>query len=86
MASPLKFFPLLLIFDFCCTSVFARPDSLYHLFNYTWLIINEAGDVANTMSRMAATLPWPDLYADLCALALSAGSVWGTPDHFMPRS
>lgn len=72
----------LLIFVFFSGPALASP---YRFFNYTWLIINGVGDIANATSQVAASTPWPTLYVDLCALALGAPG-WGTPDHFMPRS
>ena len=49
------------------------PSNLAHqIFNYTWQIINEAGDVAFSASSLAATTPWNSLTPDLCRLAAGA--------------
>lgn len=56
------------------------------LYNYTWLIINEAGDIASSTNAIGTSPPWSPLRVDLCALALGAATAWGTPDDFLPRS
>lgn len=58
----------------------------HQIFNYTWQIINEAGDVAFSASSLAATTPWPNLTVDLCRLAAGASSDWGLPDTYLPLS
>lgn len=57
----------------------------YQVFNFTWVITNQAGDTANSSSTVSATTPWPILEVDLCSLALGASSDWGTPEHFLPQ-
>ena len=64
----------------------AAAASPYQLFNYTWLIINQAGDVANASSTIGSQPSWEPLHVDLCALAMGADSRWGTPSIFMPQS
>lgn len=58
----------------------------HQIFNYTWQIINEAGDVALSTSSLAATTPWPTFTVDLCRLAAGASSAWGLPDSYLPLS
>nr|KAF6506212.1 hypothetical protein HJG63_008010 [Rousettus aegyptiacus] len=63
------------------------PSNLAHqIFNYTWQIINEAGDVAFSASSLAATTPWNSLTPDLCRLAAGASPGWGLPDTYLPLS
>lgn len=63
----------------CFTVVSASP---YQVFNFTWVITNQAGDIANSFSIVSATTPWPSLEVDLCRLALGAHEYWGTADLF----
>ena len=56
----------------------------YQFFNFTWQIINEAGDIANSSSTIAATPDWGPLEVDLCKLALGGHSDWGVHDKFLP--
>lgn len=77
----LLLFPLLRSPDALC----APRISPYTLYNYTWLIINEAGDVANSTSTLATSPPWTPLHVDLCALAMGASAAWGLPSSFMPK-
>lgn len=67
--------PLLLLLPLC----------LHQIFNYTWVILNGVGDVANSTSRIAAEAFWPTLEVDLCQLAFRVSPDWGTPDHFLPQ-
>lgn len=60
--------------------------SPHRVYNYTWQIINEAGNVTNSTSRIAADIPWDPLEVDLCALALGAHDEWGTPLHYLPQT
>lgn len=60
--------------------------SPYTVFNYTWIIKNEAGDVVNSSSSLGTQPHWPVLEVDLCKLALGASPAWGTPSHYMPQS
>lgn len=55
----------------------ASPHQVY---NYTWVIENQAGDTVNTSSSIGAQPHWPNLEVDLCALALGANPDWGTPE------
>lgn len=84
---PLPRQPLLLLsFKILYFSLAAAVPSPYPVYNYTWLIINEAGDVANATSQLATAIPWPNLFVDLCALAMgAAGKTWGTSNNFMPQ-
>ena len=56
----------------------------YQLYNYTWLIINEASEVANASSTIGSSASWRPLEVDLCKLALGAHSDWGVPDKYLP--
>lgn len=78
---------LLLSFLHTLPEATAAPGhaSPYTLYNYTWLIINEAGDVANSTSTLATTPSWTPLQVDLCALAMGASADWGLPSSFMPH-
>ena len=60
--------------------------SPYRVFNYTWLIINQAGDIANSTSKVTAQIPWIPLEVDLCKLALGAHPDWGVPSHYLPQA
>lgn len=62
-----------------------RPVWTHQIFNYTWVIINEAGDIAFTNSTLASTTPWPNLTPDLCDLAAGASAAWGLPDIYLPQ-
>lgn len=66
------------------TDVSAAPG-IYRIFNYTWLIFNEAGDIVNYTSVSSASRPWPDLEVNLCTLAPGADAPWGTPNLFWPQ-
>jgi hypothetical protein len=57
----------------------------YQLYNYTWLIVNEASDIVNATSTIKSSVPWPLLRINLCKLALGGHSDWGTPSVFMPQ-
>jgi hypothetical protein len=57
--------------------------SPYQLYNYTWLIINELGDIVNATSITEGSIPWPILRVDLCKLALGGHNDWGTLSVFM---
>lgn len=52
---------------------------------YTWEIVNQAGDVANSTVIVSSAIPWPNLEVDLCKLALGADAAWGTPSEFLPK-
>jgi len=55
----------------------------YQLYNYAWLIINEAGDIVNVTSIIEGSIPWPLLRVNLCKLALGGHNDWGTHSVFM---
>ena len=57
----------------------------YGLYNYTWLIINEACDIANATSKIEGSIPWPILRIDLCKLVLGGHNDWGTHSEFLPQ-
>ena len=57
----------------------------YGLFNYTWLIINEAGEIVNATSKIKGSIPWPILRVDLCKLVLGGHNHSGTHSVFMPQ-
>lgn len=58
----------------------------YQLYNYTWRVINEAGDVVSATSLITFSIPWTPLEVDLCQLAVGAGEAWDTPSHYMPQT
>jgi hypothetical protein len=55
----------------------------YQLYNYAWLIINEARDIVNVTSIIEGSIPWPILRVNLCKLALGGHNDWGTHSVFM---
>lgn len=63
-----------------------RPVWTHQIFNFTWTVTNEAGDVVFSSSTLASTPPWPVLAPDLCDLAAGASAAWGTPDIYFPFS
>ena len=63
----------------------AVAASPHQIFNYTWVVLNGPGDVANSTSHIAAEVFWPTLEVNLCRLAFGASPDWGTPDHFLPQ-
>lgn len=63
----------------------ARQAQTYQVFNYTWIIQNQAGDRVNSSSKIGAKPHWPELEVDICVLALGADAAWGTPDYYMPQ-
>lgn len=58
--------------------------SPYQIFNFTWQIINEAGDVANCSSFMGPSPKFDPLEVDLCRLAMGAHDSWGLSTQFLP--
>jgi hypothetical protein len=62
----------------------ADAASPHQVFNFTWMVINEAGDVAYAASSMSASPLWPILTSDLCKLAAGGNSYWGFPDKYLP--
>ncbi|ERE73541.1 envelope glycoprotein [Cricetulus griseus] len=63
-------------------SIAVAAGSPYQIYNYTWMIINQASDAANASTTIATTPSYSPLIVDLCALALGASPDEGTPDHF----
>lgn len=63
-----------------------KGPSPYTVFNYTWVIINQAGDVVNSSSSIGTEPQWPTLLVDLCALVLGAGPDWGVSSIFWPTT
>lgn len=63
-----------------------RPVWTHQILNFTWIVINEAGDTAFNFSTLASTPPWPNLTPDLCDLAAGASAAWGLPDIYLPLS
>ena len=57
----------------------------YWLYNYTWLIINKAGNIVNATSIIEGSIPWPILRVDLCKLAPGGHNDWGTLSVSMPQ-
>lgn len=59
-------------FFFCTVLGVTLParHSPYQIWNYTWTIINEAGDHVYYSSSLGSQPPWPTLEVDLCKLAL----------------
>ncbi|MGE9715627.1 hypothetical protein ACQP3F_28900, partial [Escherichia coli] len=66
-------------------SIAIAAASPYQIYNYTWVIINQAGDVANASTYIGPQPSYSPLIVDLCALAMGADPLWGTPSHFMPQ-
>ena len=60
----------------------ARQAQTYQVFNYTWIIQNQA---VNSSSKISAEPHWPELEVDICVLELGAHAAWGTPDYYMPQ-
>jgi len=56
----------------------ALATSPHQIFNYTWVILNGAGDVVSANSTTAARVRWPKLEVDLCKLVLGAYLDWST--------
>lgn len=67
-------------------SIKLSSSNQYQLFNFTWVIINQAGDVVNSSSTIGNQPSWPQLEVDLCVLALGASDDWGTPSNFWPQN
>ena len=57
----------------------------YWLYNYTWLIINKAGNRVNATSIIEGSIPWPILRVELCKLAPGGHNDWGTLSVSMPQ-
>ena len=58
----------------------------YQVFNYTWVIQNNAGDIVNSSSKINVKSHWTDLEVDVCVFALGADAAWGTPSYYFPQS
>ncbi|CAO2636202.1 Envelope glycoprotein, partial [Lemmus lemmus] len=58
--------------------------SQYQLFNFTWQVINKAGDIAYSSSTIASTPPWNPIKVDLCKLVMGGHPNWGVSDKFLP--
>jgi hypothetical protein len=65
--------------------VTAGQARTYQVFNYTWILQNQAGDIVTSSSKIGAEPHWPVLEVDICVLALGADATWGTPDYYMPQ-
>lgn len=85
-----KTFPL--IFLVLCSLLQSPTQASPHqVYNYTWQILNHAGDIVNTSSRLGSTPPWDPLQVDLCVLALGVEDPggplagWGTPYEYWPQ-
>ena len=63
-----------------------RTGSPHQIYNFTWVVRNQAGDIINMSSSTGPQPHWPDLEVDLCKLALGASLDWGTPDKYWPQS
>lgn len=62
-------------------------SSPHQLFNYTWQVINEAGDVVHSISSVSSYTPWPTLTPDLCKMALGAtDTLWGLSHLLLPKT
>lgn len=68
---------LKLLFQTVLTSGMSSPHQVW---NYTWVIINEAGDTTFTTSRTGPNPTWPQLIPDLCKLAAGGNSYCGLED------
>ncbi|XP_049636651.1 MLV-related proviral Env polyprotein-like [Suncus etruscus] len=66
-------------------AAFAAAPGPYQVYNFTWVILTETGDVANATSIIAPTVPWPDLFVDMCALP-TPSDYWVTPDFISPHN
>lgn len=66
------------------TVLTSGTSSPYQIWNYTWVIINEAGDTAFTTSHTGPNPTWPQLTPDLCKLAAGGNSYWGLEDKYLP--
>lgn len=66
------------------TVLTSGTSSPYQIWNYTWVIINEAGDTAFTTSHTGPNPTWPQLTPDLCKLAAGGNSYWGLADKYLP--
>lgn len=66
-------------------SILLHPRGPYMIYNFTWVVINQAGDVVNSTSKLDTVPHWPTLQVDLCVLALGADPDWGTPSTFWPH-
>lgn len=62
------------------------PSQIYQIYNFTWIIKNQAGDIVNSSTSVGAHPHWPVIEVDLCKLALGASSDWGTPSSYLPQS
>lgn len=61
-----------------------KAGAYYQVYNYTWVIINQAGDQVYNTSHTGASPKWDPLYIDLCKLALGAEPAWGCPTSIGP--
>lgn len=59
-------------------------SSSYTLYNFTWIIRNQAGDIVNTSSSLAPQPQKASLQVDLCQLAAGGDPLWGLATDFLP--
>lgn len=62
-----------------------RAGSTYQIWNYTWTISNQVGDVVSAKTNLGDSPSWDPLEVDLCKLALGASPDWGTSSILWPQ-
>lgn len=66
-------------------SISPKSKNPYQIYNYTWVIYNQAGDIVNASSHLGSQPHLPMLEVDFCALALVASTDWVVEDTFWPN-
>jgi hypothetical protein len=62
----------------------ARQAQTYQVFNYTWIIQNQAGDAIFARLTVGSDPTLDPIIIDLCHLVLGAALYWEVPDLFWP--
>ena len=62
----------------------ARQAQTYQVFNYTWIIQNQAGDAIFAHLTVGSAPTFDPIIIDLCHLVLGAALYWEVPDLFWP--
>ena len=57
-------------------------NQAYQVFNYTWILQNQAGDIVFSQSHIGSAPTWDPILTDVCKLALRAHPYWGVPGIF----
>lgn len=52
-------------------------NQAYQVFNYTWILQNQAGDIVFSQSHIGSAPTWDPILTDVCKLALGADPYWG---------